>query len=116
MDGLTVSSSHAHKPQKTTTQTHPHAQYVLKDARGVIHFMLMASVAMQVVTAVLSMIAGQIWLFVMSLLFAMVTLCYYRVVRNRIPVRLFSPRLGFCVLARVGLNRSACCGWMWCID
>lgn len=60
---------------------------MLKDARGVIHFMLMASVAMQVVTAVLAMLAGQIWLFVMSLIFALITLCYYRLVRNRIPVR-----------------------------
>ena len=60
-------------------------KYVLKDARGVIHFMLMASVAMQVATAVLSMLAGQVWLFVMSLVFCMVTLCYYRLVRNRIP-------------------------------
>lgn len=29
--------------------------------------------------------AGQIWLFVMSLIFCAITLCYYRVVRNRIP-------------------------------
>lgn len=60
---------------------------MLKDARGVIHGMLMASVAMQVVTAVLAMLAGQLWLFVMSLVFGLITLCYYRLVRNRIPVR-----------------------------
>jgi hypothetical protein len=58
---------------------------VLKDARGVIHFMLMASVGMQVVTAVLAMLAGQIWLFILSLIFGCITLCYYRIVRNRIP-------------------------------
>ena len=60
-------------------------KYVLKDARGVIQFMLMASVAMQVVTAVLSMLAGQIWLFVMALVFCFITLMYFRLVRNRIP-------------------------------
>jgi hypothetical protein len=47
--------------------------------------MLMVSVGMQIMTAVLAMLAGQIWLFVMSLIFGLITLCYFRLVRNRIP-------------------------------
>jgi len=60
-------------------------KYVLKNARNVIHATLIGSVVVQVTTAVLAMVAGQVWLFCMGLIFALVSLCYYRLVRNRIP-------------------------------
>lgn len=60
-------------------------KYILKDARGVITFMLMANIGVQVVTAVLAMLSGQLWLFIMACMFAMMSVCYFRLVRNRIP-------------------------------
>ena len=60
-------------------------KYVLENARNVIHGTLVGSILVQVATAVLAMVAGQIWLFVMGLVFALMSVCYYRLVRNRIP-------------------------------
>ena len=59
-------------------------KYVLKDARNVIKATLIGSIVVQVVTAVLAMLAGQLWLFVMGCIFALVSVCYFRLVRNRI--------------------------------
>ena len=60
-------------------------KYILNNAKDVITFMLWAAVGIQLVTAVGAIFSGQLWLFIMSLVFAAISFCYYRLVRNRIP-------------------------------
>lgn len=57
---------------------------VLHHARALIRGALIATIAVQIVVAVAAMLASQLWLFILSCIFAALGLCYYRLVRNRI--------------------------------